>query len=64
MPLPAPDDPCPVEPAPPDDDACCGNGCEPCIYDLYNEERERYLAALKAWQERQAMRDTAGRADG
>jgi hypothetical protein len=47
-------DPEPVPPTPPDDDACCGNGCEPCIYDLYEIERERYFAALRAWKERQA----------
>ncbi|HEV7912243.1 MAG TPA: oxidoreductase-like domain-containing protein [Albitalea sp.] len=46
-------DPEPTPPPPPDDDACCGNGCEPCIYDLYEAERERYFAALKAWRERQ-----------
>jgi hypothetical protein len=56
MPISDAEDPRPVEPAPPDDDACCGNGCEPCIYDLYNAERERYFAALRAWEARQSKR--------
>ncbi len=47
-------DPEPVPPELPEDDACCGNGCDPCVFDLYDIERRRYLAALKAWQERQA----------
>jgi len=54
------DDPAPIPPVPPDDDACCGNGCDPCIYDLYGMERDRYLAALRAWQERQAQRRGGG----
>jgi hypothetical protein len=55
MPVPASDDdPAPMPPTPPDDDACCGNGCEPCIYDLY--DIERYFAALRDWQARQVQR--------
>ena len=57
MTTPAPDpDPEPIAPIEPDFEACCGNGCEPCIFDIYGEERERYLAALRAWKERQALR--------
>jgi len=48
------DDPPPVAPQPPDDSACCGSGCDPCIWDWYQQERERYLAELKAWQARRA----------
>ena len=51
---PSDDDPPPVAPTPPDDDACCGGGCNPCIFDLFEAARERYLAELRAWQERQA----------
>ncbi len=47
-------DPPPQEPLPPDDDACCGNGCDPCVYDLFHAEQERYREALRAWRERQA----------
>lgn len=54
---PAPnDDPPPQPPVEPDLDACCGNGCDPCIFDIYNVERERYFAALREWQARQAER--------
>jgi hypothetical protein len=48
------DDPPPVAPLPPDDDACCGSGCDPCIWDWYQQERDRYLVELKAWQARHA----------
>jgi hypothetical protein len=50
------DDPPPTAPTPPDDEACCGQGCDPCVFDLYAQERERYLAELRAWQERQERR--------
>lgn len=43
----------PVAPLPPDDNACCGSGCDPCIWDWYQQERDRYQAELKAWQARQ-----------
>jgi hypothetical protein len=46
-------DPRPIAPIEPDFEACCGNGCEPCIFDLYAIERERYFSALRAWDERQ-----------
>ena len=49
------DDPPPQAPVEPDLDACCGNGCDPCIFDIYSAERERYLAALRAWQARQGQ---------
>jgi hypothetical protein len=51
------DDPAPQPPEPPDDSACCGSGCDPCIWDWYQQERERYLAELKTWQARQAAHD-------
>ena len=56
MPTDPHDDPEPTPPMPPDDDACCGNDCEPCVYDLYSAERERYVAALRRWRERQSRR--------
>lgn len=49
-------DPEPTPPLAPGDDECCGNGCDPCIFDFYAIERERYLTDHKAWQERQALR--------
>jgi hypothetical protein len=54
--VPARDEVPPVPPVPPDSDACCNSGCNPCIFDLYQEELDRYRADLKAWEERQASR--------
>lgn len=50
-------DPPPVPPTCPGDDECCNSGCDPCVFDLYTEELERYRAALRAWEERQAAKD-------
>ncbi|WP_415809226.1 oxidoreductase-like domain-containing protein [Cupriavidus respiraculi] len=36
----------------PDDEDCCGGGCNPCIFDYYYEEMERYRDELRAWQAR------------
>lgn len=55
-PAPDPSDPPPTPPTAPADDECCGNGCDPCIFDFYAIERERYLKDVKAWQERQATK--------
>jgi hypothetical protein len=54
---PEPDDPAPQPPPEPDLDACCGQGCDPCVFDLYEAARERYRAELQAWQQRQARRE-------
>lgn len=40
----------PEAPIPPNPNECCGNGCEPCIWDIYREE-------LRKWQEEQAKAD-------
>jgi hypothetical protein len=50
------DDPRPLPPERPDDDACCQSGCDPCIFDLYAEELNRWRAALAAWEAREAAR--------
>ena len=64
MTLPLPDDdPRPVEPLPPNFEDCCGNGCDPCIFDLYDAERERYRVALREWEARQAQRRAGGGSD-
>ena len=34
----------------PDDEACCGQGCDPCVFDVYAAAQERYLADLRVWQ--------------
>jgi hypothetical protein len=49
-------DPAPIPPIPPDLEACCGSGCDPCVFDVYEVARDRYLAALAAWQQRQNVR--------
>ena len=50
---PPPDlDPMPLPPLEPDLDACCGNGCDPCIFDLYDLAKDEYRQALRAWRER------------
>ena len=46
------DDPEPIEPLAPDLDACCGNGCDPCIFDLHDLEMDKYRQALRAWRAR------------
>jgi len=52
------DDPRPEEPVEPDLNECCGNGCEPCVFDTYAEERRAWQQALKDWEERH--RDRTG----
>lgn len=34
------------KPTPPGEYECCESGCEPCVWDIYNDE-------LKAWQAEQ-----------
>ena len=45
-------DPMPEPPPEPDFDACCGNGCDPCIFDLHDLAMDRYRQDLRAWRER------------
>jgi len=47
-----PYDPRPAPPERPGDDECCGSSCDPCIFDYYYQELDRYRAELKAWQAR------------
>ncbi|HLO96750.1 MAG TPA: oxidoreductase-like domain-containing protein [Burkholderiaceae bacterium] len=47
------DDPMPLPPAPPALEDCCGNGCEPCIFDAHDLAMDAYRQALRAWQARQ-----------
>jgi hypothetical protein len=42
----------PVEPALED---CCRSGCNPCVFDIYAEELERYEQRLAQWEARQAQ---------
>ncbi|MGX5659100.1 oxidoreductase-like domain-containing protein [Castellaniella ginsengisoli] len=50
------DDPRPEEPVEPDLNECCGNGCEPCVFDTYAEERRAWQQAVKDWEERHRNR--------
>jgi hypothetical protein len=47
-------DPRPTPPERPDDSECCRSGCDPCIFDLYQQALEEYREKLKAWEARQA----------
>ena len=49
---PAADDPMPVPPQPPQPGDCCHSGCTFCVEDMYQDELERYRAALAAWRQR------------
>jgi hypothetical protein len=52
------DDPRPQPPREPALEACCGNGCTPCVFDRYANALAQYEAALKDWEARQAARDS------
>lgn len=47
-------DPRPVPPERPAPDECCQSGCNPCVFDLYEEALDRYEADLREWEERAA----------
>ena len=49
-----PSDPPPLEPTRPEDYECCGNGCEPCVFDLHAQAVDRWRIEMKAWRARQA----------
>lgn len=63
-PLPAPPaldddaDPMPQAPEPPDLNACCGSGCDPCIFDAHDLAMDEHRQALRAWQARRAVQAT------
>ena len=52
-------DPPPLEPPRPEDYECCGNGCEPCVFDLHAQAVDRWRSEMKAWRARQAARAEA-----
>lgn len=41
------------KPTPPEDWECCHSGCEPCVWDRYDE-------ALDAWSKKQAPEEASG----
>ena len=52
----------PLPPLQPDLDMCCGSGCDPCIFDLYDLEMDKYRQAMRAWRARHP--EGAAAADG
>jgi hypothetical protein len=55
MPIFRPDDPQPTPPIEPALEDCCQSGCDPCIFDIYQDALERYRVALQEWQARQPL---------
>jgi hypothetical protein len=51
------DDLPPSPPRAPDPEDCCGTGCVPCVFDVYEDQLARYREALAAWQARHATED-------
>jgi hypothetical protein len=49
---PGEDDPRPRPPEAPLPSDCCDSGCDPCVYDLYNDELRLYRERLAHWQQR------------
>lgn len=50
----------PEPPREPEPDECCNSGCDPCVYDLYTDDLNRYRQALRAWRERHPDADSGG----
>ncbi|WP_408154551.1 oxidoreductase-like domain-containing protein [Herbaspirillum lusitanum] len=48
------DDPQPQPPRQPEFEDCCNGGCDPCIFDLYEQAMDRYRVQLAAWELQQA----------
>ncbi|MCR6664238.1 MAG: oxidoreductase-like domain-containing protein [Luteimonas sp.] len=42
-------DPRPIPPEAPLPSDCCDSGCDPCVYDSYNDELQLYRERLAAW---------------
>jgi len=42
----------PQPPEQPELEACCGSGCDPCIFDAYDLAMDDYRQALRAWRSR------------
>lgn len=57
MPATTHDDPPPSPPTRPSSDDCCRSGCDPCVFDLYDEAVERYRADLQVWQQSRVRHD-------
>jgi len=62
--VPPEDDPPPAPPVRPDAQDCCGGGCDPCIFDIYQDELDRYHAELRAWEARVNTRNSGSGPSG
>jgi hypothetical protein len=40
----------PTPPKRPGNDECCHSGCDPCVFELYEDALERYRVELSAWE--------------
>ena len=40
----------PQPPEPPQDNECCGNGCEDCVWIQYRQAEQQYRLTLAEWQ--------------
>ncbi|MEX0387055.1 oxidoreductase-like domain-containing protein [Spiribacter onubensis] len=40
----------PPPPREPDLDECCGSGCDPCVFDLYEQRLERWRVRCEAFR--------------
>jgi len=63
-PAPKKQDPPPTPPVQPELEDCCHSGCEPCIFDLYEDAMERYRKELQAWEERNSGKKKQARNRG
>jgi hypothetical protein len=54
-----PDDPRPVMPLELEAAACCQSGCDPCVYDRYWDEMNRYEQTLAEWEIRRSAAKAA-----
>jgi hypothetical protein len=44
------DDPPPIAPVAPTMRDCCRGGCDPCVFQVYEEELARHEAKLNEWR--------------
>lgn len=51
----------PVPPVRPELEDCCHSGCEPCIFDLYEDAMDRYRSELQAWEMRHSGKKNKAR---
>ncbi|HEX7815657.1 oxidoreductase-like domain-containing protein [Dyella sp.] len=52
-------DPRPLAPVEPDAGDCCGEGCVPCIFDIYEDALVAYRRDLSRWRRRHPDREGA-----